>query len=502
MGARRHQPATFIGHKIAGYTITDFIDAGAMARVFRAKRAYDASIQAPDVAAIKLLAPPFDTPEEEWMDYRLRFAREAEILRRLKHPSILPLIDAGQDADTGWFYLILPFMEGGSLARALARDGKATLPTVAAMLERIAAALDFAHARGLVHRDVKPGNILLDTQGAPYLGDFGLARLRSRALTQWTTAGRAMGSPAYMAPEQFTDASGVGPRADLYGLGMVAYQMVTGHVAHEAENWPALYYKILNEAPISPRRARPDLLEPAAAAIMNALEKDPERRLPSAGAFARAFALGLRGEWADDLPRRGRARIVVTRPVSPSRRRLASIRRSTDAVRSPPQVVFGAGSDTIASDAPTWAGDAPASAQIAQSSGNESIPWRDVTSVVAAALLALLCLAGIPYLAANGSTHTVARQPVSHTHVGASVSHIIWAPPRAVSVPQPPPTVSAPRAPHGGGGKAVARHTTHRHHMRGHSRGASFAGASWANKPRNRRPHLPRDGRSPLLPVE
>ncbi len=311
MSISLHHPDSLIGRVIAGYELTDFIDSGASSLVFRGKRVLGAPAPAkemgalpvtvPDVAAIKLLAPSLGATEEEAADFQRRFEREASVLKQFAHPHILAVIDSGKDADTGYFYMVLPYMEGGSLASALARRGPLPLPEVAAILAQIANALDFAHRHGVIHRDVKPGNILLDAQDAPYLGDFGILRLLANNTTQRTTIGRVMGSPAYMAPEQFSDPSRVGPLSDIYSLGMVVYQMVTGHVAFQTTSWPALIHRQLNEAPASPRSVRHDLPEPAGAAILHALEKNPTDRFPTAAAFAQAFALGAQGRWADGL---------------------------------------------------------------------------------------------------------------------------------------------------------------------------------------------------------
>lgn len=434
MSIRFYPPESFIAREVAGYRITDFIDAGAVAQVFRGRRADDgasAASQKPEVAAIKLLA---SSPESslELADFRRRFAREARILRRLAHPYILPLIEAGCDQQTGWFYLILPFMEGGSLSRALRQFGRPPLGQIATLLEQVADALDFAHAQGFVHRDVKPANILLDANGAPYLGDFGLARLGSISATERTTLGRVMGSPAYMAPEQFTDASQVGPAADVYSLGMVAYEVVTGNVAYHADSWPALFYKCLNEQPESPQRACPELPEPAAAAILNALEKDPERRLPSAGAFARAFALGLEGEWAPGLRRHSRpsARLTIARAWSGSARRVTSIQLS---VTSPTANRIPAAAPNFipgAERAPIWPRGA-----VGLSGDN----WEHVLGSVTVGLLALVCLVVVLALALTGAQPRPATGR-SQAHVSDSnVSHIV--PPQPA---QPTPTVSVP----------------------------------------------------------
>lgn len=307
------QPESLLGRVVAGYELIRYIGTGATGYVFQGKRATSAPgvveltgkipLEFPEDAAIKLLVPPFGATPDELADFQRRFLREAQTLAQLDHPHILPIIDFGEDSAAGYFYMVLRYMAGGSLARLIAERGPLPLDEVNHLLAQIADALDYAHSRGIVHRDVKPGNILLDTSGAAYLGDFSIVRLLSDAATQRTTTGRLMGTPAYMAPEQFDDSSRVGPSADIYGLGMVVYEMVTGRAAFGSTSWAQVMKQQLQEAPAPPRAARPDLLAPAEAAIMKALEKDPARRFDTAAAFSRAFSLGLQGEWAEGLSR-------------------------------------------------------------------------------------------------------------------------------------------------------------------------------------------------------
>lgn len=300
-----------LGQVIADYELTDYIGAGATGVVFRGRRTATApnpvektglaALEFPEEAAIKLLSPPLGATDAELALFQQRFVREARTLKQFDHPHILRLIDYGQDATTGYFYMVLHYMAGGSLANVLARRGPLPLAEVASILAQIGDALDYAHREGVIHRDVKPGNILLDAEGVPYLSDFSIVRLLSETATLRTSTGRMMGTPAYMAPEQFGDSSRVGPAADLYGLGMVAYELVTGHAAFGATNWAQVMLQQIQEAPANPSVARPDLPKPAEAAIMRALVKDPEERFTSGAAFADAFAQGLDGRWADGL---------------------------------------------------------------------------------------------------------------------------------------------------------------------------------------------------------
>ncbi len=428
------QPDSLIGREIAGYELTHFIDAGAAGAVFQGKRAAPAPAPVdpaetlpapgPDIVAIKLLAPPLGESGERLADFQRRFAREAAVLGQLTHPHILSALAAGQDPSAGYCYIVLPYMPGGSLAGALARRGPLPLAEVAALLPPLAAALDFAHAHGVIHRDVKPANILLDAHGAPYLGDFGIVRLLSETGALQTTTGRMLGSPAYMAPEQFSDTSRVGPLADLYSLGMVVYQLVTGHLAFETTNWPALIYQQLSATPDSPRQRRPELPEAAAAAILRALEKEPERRFASASAFAQAFTLGLRDEWSDQLAGYTATRNpeeTIPAPIAPA----------------VAPVVFGAADSAMAPTSPDEPTVIDQPDEHHTDEPKRGLRWDEARGAVAAIALLLLmlsCLAGIVRLGVIGSaqvpqprvsssTPTSAQHPSSITLQTASNTH-------------------------------------------------------------------------------
>src|SRR5262249_14390438 len=156
-------------------------------------------------------------------------------------------------------YMVLPYMRGGTLAAHLMqRASPFPLTEAAELLRQLADALDYAHNQGVVHRDLKPGNILLDDAGQAHIADFSIARLLSETQTNLTTTGRVMGTPAYMAPEQFTS-SKVDPPADIYSLGMVVYQLVTGAVAFPSDSLPQVMRAQLQEPPSPPRQRRPDL---------------------------------------------------------------------------------------------------------------------------------------------------------------------------------------------------------------------------------------------------
>ncbi len=311
MGMDPQSPETLLGRVIARYELTEFIGSGATGLVYRGRlteapieeRTGLAPLLLPEEAAIKLLVPPVGSSPKELKEFRSRFEREARILSELNHPHILRVLAYGDDAGSGMSYMILPYMAGGSLAKVIAERGPLPLPEVSRILTTIADALDYAHRHNVVHRDVKPGNILLDAAGIPALGDFSIVRQLSEGASLRTSTGRMMGTPAYMSPEQFDDSSKAGPAADIYSLGMVAYEMVTGHTAFSSTSWVQALRQHLQETPPLPQTLRPDLSAPDQAAIMRAVEKDPAQRFPTASAFAEAFALGLDGIYANGLTR-------------------------------------------------------------------------------------------------------------------------------------------------------------------------------------------------------
>jgi len=292
-----------------------------------------ATSQPAERVAIKTLTIPDDLPEEEQEALRLRFVRETRILERLRHPHILSVIEATEAE--GAAYLAMPYIAGGTLARRLTvRRAPLPLDEIGVYIHQIAGALDAAHAFGVVHRDVKPSNVLLDVDAQnAYLTDFGIASLSgdmarlmapaAEPLTL-TLVGTTIGTPSYMAPEQITGER-VTPATDIYALGVVAYQLVTGQTPFTGETPLQVAVRQVSDPPRPPRQLRDDLPAPAEAAILRALAKTPADRFPTATAFAAAFAAGLRGEWAPDLdapkPARRRQRLRLPwrarKPLSP-----------------------------------------------------------------------------------------------------------------------------------------------------------------------------------------
>lgn len=291
-----------LNRTVRGYRLLEILGRGGMSIVFLAQQLDDPHKQ----AAIKVLIPPEFATSSELSLFEARFLREAQAVHQLHHEHILSVLDYGE-AD-GFFYMLMPYISGGTLAHVLASATEPLpLPTIASYLEQLASAIDYSNQQGMVHRDIKPSNVLIDDHHQLYLADFGIVRLFDSshlvlddAPKTLTTTGKIFGTPAYMAPERFRGEPAE-PSTDIYSLGILLYQLVTRQTPFEAENALALGLKHLNEVPLPPRALRPDLPEPAEAAILKAIAKRPSERFTSASALSAAFAAGLQGEWANEL---------------------------------------------------------------------------------------------------------------------------------------------------------------------------------------------------------
>ncbi|HEX6541085.1 MAG TPA: serine/threonine-protein kinase [Ktedonobacterales bacterium] len=289
----------YIGRILGGYRLVALLGAGGAGAVFLGERLDDPSIQ----RAIKVLLPSEDLSATELSSFQTRFLREAQAASQLRHAHILPILSYHAET-SGLSYMELPLMPGGTLAARIA-DGPLPLDDVASYLRQIASALDYAHRQGVIHRDVKGVNVLLERDGTPLLADFGIARIFERGTTQpldttgsraLTRTGQVIGTPSCMAPEQFTGGA-ITSQLDIYALGVLAWQMVTGALPFTASDPLQLALQHLNTPPPSARALRPELPEPADAALRKALAKRPEDRFESAGTFATAFTDGLSGDW-------------------------------------------------------------------------------------------------------------------------------------------------------------------------------------------------------------
>ncbi|MGH7480646.1 MAG: serine/threonine-protein kinase, partial [Longimicrobiales bacterium] len=264
-----------------------------------------------------------------------RFLAEIRTAARLNHPHILAVHDSGQDDRT--LYYVMPCVEGESLRQRLDRESRLPVQTAVGIVRQVADALGYAHARGIVHRDVKPENILLDPEGHACLADFGLARaLSSVANTRLTRSGLAVGSPAYMSPEQAAgEAHAVDGRCDVYSLGCVLFEMLTGEPPFTDDSVQGVLRRHLTEPPPSIRARRADVSATLDGVVRTALAKSPDRRYATAEAFMRALdeALGdpagrRLGRWLRSRPPRvatffaGALALLAYLAVDPSLSRL------------------------------------------------------------------------------------------------------------------------------------------------------------------------------------
>ncbi|MEP6692350.1 MAG: serine/threonine-protein kinase [Gemmatimonadaceae bacterium] len=270
-----------LGRALAGgYDLDSELGRGGMGIVYRAR---DKRLKR--TVAIKLLPPELAFRGE----IKSRFLREAETAAQLSHPNIVPIYSV--DERDGLVYFVMACVEGPTLARRLHDQGRIGIDETRRIVREVAEALAYANARGVVHRDIKPDNILLDADtGRAMVTDFGIARaVQDSGDSRLTATGVAIGTPAYMSPEQAAGDREIDGRSDLYALGIVAYQMLTGELPFKASSTPTMLMKHLTERPMPVIHHRPDVPPDLDAVIMTLLEKEPERRFANASALVAAL---------------------------------------------------------------------------------------------------------------------------------------------------------------------------------------------------------------------
>jgi TolB-like protein/predicted Ser/Thr protein kinase len=264
-------PDALIGKKVGVYEVRGILGKGGMGVVYRA---YDASLDRE--VALKVLPHALSGDKE----YQERFIREARLAAKLDHPRIVPVFAAGQDERGSW--IAMQLVRGRTLADEL-RDGmRPTMANTVKIARQVAEALGAAHKAGLIHRDIKPGNIIVDAAGDAKVLDFGLAR--PQAQSGYTQDGTYLGTPEYSSPEQ-CQTNDIDGRADLYSLGAVMYEMLGGRIPHVAETPIALFNKIVNEAPLPVRDLNPKVPASLAAIVGKLLAKDRTQRYADAAAL-------------------------------------------------------------------------------------------------------------------------------------------------------------------------------------------------------------------------
>ncbi len=361
------------GTRLGQYEVQDFIGQGAMGVVYRAYHA-----QLARTGAVKVMQAI--TPDE---DSIARFRHEAQAIAQMRHPNILNVFDFGEYQGTP--YMIVEYVPGGSLANRLSGP---PLDQAAALkyLRGIAAGLDHAHGLGIVHRDVKPANVLLERDDTPVIADFGLAKLLQGSSLKSMT-GVTTGTPAYMAPEQVTG-SHAGPPADRYSLATIAYEMLTGVIPFDGEGLMEVLYAQVHRDPLPPSARNSALSSQVDAVIMRGLAKDPAARWESATAFVDALEAALAGNLGPAL-----AKTVVMAPPIASTLPLAAPIAAGAAVAVAPPAARAEAVNLGATVAMAY----PAPAQpVAKKKSH-----RRLYAIIAGAAILLLLISGVVLIAAS-----------------------------------------------------------------------------------------------------
>ena len=238
--------------------------------------------------AIKISRPAPDLVQEKADKYRERFFLEAQSAGRLMHPSIVAIYDAGMYKD--FCYITMEYIDGPTLEKFCQKEDLLPIGKVAEVMFSACRALDFAHKRGIVHRDIKPSNIMINNNGDVRITDFGIARIKS----EQTASKGIIGSPSYMSPEQVKEGP-VEDKSDIFSLGCVFYELLTGEKAFTGDNYFSILYKITNEDPVPVREVRPEVPEIVSEIARKALAKEPSQRYQSCMDFAYALRVALRG---------------------------------------------------------------------------------------------------------------------------------------------------------------------------------------------------------------
>lgn len=272
------------GTRVGLYEIQEQLGRGGMATVFKARHTVlerDAALKFLDLAFL-------DDPE-----FVKRFRHEARVIAALDHPNIVPVFDFSEHE--GLPYLVMKFVEGETLKARLGR-GRLSLTECAEIIEAIGRGLAYAHAHGVLHRDVKPSNVLLGQDGSIYLADFGLARIAASA--QSTLSREFMiGTPQYISPEQARSEPNLDARTDIYSFGILVYELLVGQVPFDADTPISIIHDHLHSPPPRPSAKAPGISEQLDSAILRALAKDKQDRFGSVDEMVQALAAGMEAAW-------------------------------------------------------------------------------------------------------------------------------------------------------------------------------------------------------------
>ncbi|WP_165249996.1 WD40 repeat domain-containing serine/threonine protein kinase [Paludisphaera soli] len=289
----RYKGCVSPGAFVDGYEIIDLIGWGGMGEVYRARHRLTALGQ---LVALKLIrrsiwdAEARDSDSSRLVD---RFYVEMRAAAMIRDEHVVPVLNAG--LHEGFPYYVMMLIEGVSLSARL-KSGRMAPVEAASLLEPIVRAAGHAHAKGVVHRDIKPSNIIIDSEGKPYLTDFGLAKMFEQSMSRTLTSKDVlMGTPQYISPEQVRDASRVGPRSDVYSLGATLYEMLTGRPPFTGDDSMSVVLRVLNDPLTPPQRLNPDVPDALDRICVRCLDKDPARRFKSAEELADELARFVKG---------------------------------------------------------------------------------------------------------------------------------------------------------------------------------------------------------------
>jgi serine/threonine protein kinase len=271
-----------LGRQLDEYRLEEMLGKGGMARVYRG-----VDVRLKRHVAIKVIDAPFRSDS----DYAMRFEREAQAIAQLEHPNIVTLYRYGEV--DGLLYMAMQYIQGADLKSILSsyhQDGEFIEPSESLhIIQEVCTALDYAHGKGVVHRDVKPANIMLDQGGRAYLADFGLV-----LLAEIGTYGEVFGSPHYISPEQAVSSASAVPQSDFYAIGVILYEMFTGVLPFEADTPTELAMKHMIEPPPPPREQRPEISPALESVILRTLAKQSEDRYETGAELITALESALK----------------------------------------------------------------------------------------------------------------------------------------------------------------------------------------------------------------
>ncbi len=274
-----------IGVTLGNYRVLEMLGQGGMAKVYKAhQETLDRDV------AIKVL-PPWYAADRSFVE---RFNLEAKLVARLSHPNIVTVHDANEQ--NGHLYIVMQLVDGGTLKQRLdqiQQEGRVMgIDEVVSIFTQLADALAYAHAEGIIHRDIKPVNVLMDRSGRPILSDFGIAKVLASTQENLTRPGAGVGTPEYMSPEQ-CQGGAVDGRADIYALGVMLFETQTGRTPFSGNNYPALAHSHIYEPPPHPGSINPNISPAIEYIILTALMKNPQQRYQTAHDMAEALRKAL-----------------------------------------------------------------------------------------------------------------------------------------------------------------------------------------------------------------